>query len=408
MSRLDELIRLETASSGVAFRERAYGAIERQGLLRDLIAMANASVGGERVIFMGVRDVVGGDREFVGVSDEAVAEARQLYQSLATRFVEPPLDIRVKTMQVEGVTILALVLGQCDDPPYLLTRSVSNTMRIGNGWIRKGTECSRLTRADIQRMFEEKFLGTSGTADIQVGFPGKVLQSEIALEVLPLDARPSEVAGERIRHMLEARSTSKEVFGRTLTRIERLVHAKLFGGDEPYEAHSSSSLVKRLDNTALEYEAADRHYELEDRTHKLDVWLANVGDAHVEGAALVLDFPLLKGAGVVEYPIETPGSDPLSLTGYPVVDAGSRTTRVQASIGRIPRGETVKAFPVPLRVWFREPAAGKTLPLDFTLHGKGLREPIAGTLRIHVAEAGSMTGRVTEKRKPVTQHVGNG
>ena len=407
MSSLDELIRLETASSGVAFRERAYAALERQGLLRDLIAMANASVGGPRVIFMGVRDVLGGRRKFVGVTEDAVAEARELYQSLAARFVEPPIGVRIQTIEVDGVTVAALLIDQCDDPPYLLKKNVSNTMRIGNGWIRKGTECARLTRIDIQRMFEAKFLGTSGTADIQVGFPGKLVQSEISLDVLPLDELPSQVAGERIRRMLEAKNASQEVFGRTQTRIERLVHAQLFGGDEPYEAHSTSSLVKRLESATVEYEAADRHYELEDRTHKLDVILVNVGDAHVEGAVLVLDFPRMDGAGVVERIVEAPGSEPTPTEGYPMVDSGSRTIRVQASIGRIPRGETVRAFPVPLRVWFREPAAGKTLPLDFTLHGKGLREPIAGTLRVHVAEAGSTTRRA-RKKKPVTQKVGNG
>ena len=93
-----------------------------------------------------------------------------------------------------------------------------------------------------------------------------------------------------------------------------------------------------------------------------------------------------------------------------MVDPGPRTIRVQASVGRIPRGETVKAFAMPLRVWCRKPAAGKTLPLDFTLHGKGLREPITGTLRIHVGEAESATrpNRTGGEKKPVTHKVGNG
>ena len=122
---------------------------------------------------------------------------------------------------------------------------------------------------------------------------------------------------------------------------------------------------------------------------------------------LVLDFPRMQGTGVVERLVEAPGTDTAPAAGYPTVDSGSRTIRVQASIGSIPRGEAVRAFPVPLRFWCRESAAGKTLPLDFTLHGKGLREPITGTLRVHVAEAGSTTRRA-RKKKPVTQKVGNG
>jgi len=402
MSSLDELIQLETANSGVAFRERAYGAVERQGLLRDLIGIANASVGGPRVIFMGVRDVVGGKRQFVGLSGDAVAEARSLYQSLVGRFVEPPLSVRIKTIDIDGVTVAALIVDQCDDPPYLLKESVSNTMRTGNGWIRKGTDNSRLSRADLQRMFEAKFRGVSGTADIQVGFPGKVLQPEVTLPVLALDEFPSELAGERIRGMLEAKNASREVFGRTVTQIERLVHAKIFGGDEPYEEHSSSSLHKRLEGSAGEHGAADRHYEFEVRAHKLNITLSNIGDADLGGAALVLDFPQIEGVGVVESPFEAPGAEPCQAEGYPVVDPGPRTTRVQASVGGIPRGEAVEAFAIPLRVWCRESAAGKTLPLDFTLHGKGLREPITGTLRIHIGEAETTTRqpRTGSKKNP--------
>jgi len=408
MSSLDELIRLETASSGVAFRERAYGSVERQGLLRDLIGMANASVGGPRVIFLGVRDVVGGEREFVGVSNDALAEAWELYQSLVSGFVEPPLGVRLQTLDVDGVTVACLIIGQCDDPPYLLKSSVSNTMRTGNGWVRKGTEISRLTRADLQRMFEAKFRGASGTADIQVGFPGKVLQSEITLDVLALDELPSGVAGAQIRGMLEAKDVSREIFGRTVTQIERLVHAKIFGGDKPFESHSSSSLVKRLGRSACEHEAEDRHYEFEVRTHKLNISLSNVGDADLRGAALVLDLPRIEGFGIVERLYEAPGEQPCLADGYPVVDVGPRTIRVQASVGEIPCGATVKACAIPLRVWCREPAAGKTLPLDFTLHGKGLREPVTGTLRIHVSEADSSRARIREEKKPVTQKVGNG
>ncbi len=409
MSILDELVRLETANSGIAFRERAYGKVERQGLLRDLIGMANASVGGSRVIFMGVRDVVGGQRAFVGVSDDAVAEARDRYQSLVARFVEPPLNVRIQTLDVDGVTIAALIVNQCDDPPYLLKAGVSNTMRTGNGWIRKGIEYSRLTRTDLQRMFEAKYLNVAAGAMVQIGFPGKILKTEITLPVLDLTELPSEIAGERIQRMLEAKDVSREIFGRTETRIERLVHAKIFGGDKPYEAHSASSLVKRLERSGEDYQAADQHYEFEVRAHKLNISLANVGDATLDGAAIILDFPRIKGVGIAERIYDAPGSEPRSPEGYPVVDASARTIRVQGTVGQVQRGATVKAFTQPLRVWFRSPAAGKTLPVDYTLHGRGLREPITGTLRVHVTDAGATTTRATKsKKKPVAHKVSNG
>ena len=197
----------------------------------------------------------------------------------------------------------------------------------------------------------------------------------------------------------------------TPTQIDRLVHAKIFGGDEPYEKRSSSSLVRQLETAEQEHEAADRYYEFEIRAHKVNVSLANVGDATLENASLVLDFPRIEGVGVADGIHGAPGGNAVTPEGYPVVDVGSRTIRVQSSVGQIQRGATVKAFAQPLRVWCREPAAGKTLPIDYVLHGRGLREPIAGTLRIHVAEAASATARTTRrarKKKPATQGVGNG
>jgi hypothetical protein len=47
----------------------------------------------------------------------------------------------------------------------------------------------------------------------------------------------------------------------------------------------------------------------------------------------------------------------------------------------------VPAFSQPLRVWVRETLAGRTLPVDYRFHSESLREPVVGTLRIHVRPA---------------------
>ena len=56
MSSLEKIIRSRRAGPSVAFRERAYGSVERQGLIRDILALANALVDGSRYLSMGVRD----------------------------------------------------------------------------------------------------------------------------------------------------------------------------------------------------------------------------------------------------------------------------------------------------------------------------------------------------------------
>ena len=393
MSSLEESSRFETANTGVAFRARAYGSVERKALLRDVLGMANAPVSGPRVIFMGVRDVIGGERKFLGLSDEAINDVRGLCQSLVSQFVEPVLNVGIRSMDVNGVKIAALVISDCEDPPYLLKASVSNSLRKGAGWIRRGTEYFRMTRADLQRTFEKKFLDPRGTAEIQVGFPGKIPQVEVELSVLNLDELPSEIAGDRLRRMLEAKDASREAFGRTETRIDRLMHAKIFGGEQPYESHSTDTLAKRLECSAEENLDADRYYQFEVRAHKLNVMLTNVGGAALDGAALTLEFPRVEGVGISDALYASPGAAQPSQADYPIVDVGPRTTRVNASVGQIQLGASVNAFCQPLRIWLRGPSAGKTLPVDYTLYGKNLRQTLTGTLRIHVVEAEASTRR---------------
>ena len=47
-------------------------------------------------------------------------------------------------------------------------------------------------------------------------------------------------------------------------------------------------------------------------------------------------------------------------------------------------GATITAFGEPLRVWARSAAAGQTLPVDFNLGSASLRQPVSGTLRVHI------------------------
>jgi len=393
MSSLEESSRFETASTGVAFRARAYGSVERQALLRDVLGMANAPVSGPRVIFMGVRDVIGGERRFLGLSDEAINEVRGLCQSLVPQFIEPVLNVGIRSMDVDGVKIAALVVSDCENPPYLLKASVSNSLRKGAGWIRKGTEYTRMTRADLQRTFERKFLDPRGTADIQVGFPGKIPQIEVELPVLDLDELPSTIAGERLRSMLEAKDASREALGRTETRIDRLMHAKIFGEEQPYESHSAETLEKRMKGSSEEHLDADRYYRFEVRAHKLNVRLTNVGGVALDGATLMLEFPRMEGVGISDALYASPGAAQPAQAEYPIVDVGPRTTRVNVSVGQIQLGASVNAFREPPRIWLRGPSAGKTLPVDYTLYGKNLRETLTGTLRIHVVEAEASTRR---------------
>lgn len=386
MDGFEQLIRFEVANSAVAFRKRAYGVADRQELLRDLLGLANAVVKGPRYIFLGVDDTVGGDRKIVGISDAARAEVHGLCTHLVNNFLDPPLPVRVEEAIIDRKKIIIIVLLDCHGQPYLLKTNASGSMRQGSGWIRQGTKYRRLMRADFQRIFEETLLSPGTGADVRVGFASRILETALRLPVMRLEQLPSEVASNKLRRMLEARQAARKPSGEAISRIQRLVHAQVFGPNEVYRANGTTTLVEMLDSTPDDFEAADRHYAYEDRAHKLNLVLENLGDGAFEGGVLVLDVPRIEGVELAERIWPSPdGSQPVP-DGYPALDAGLRTMRAQTPVGPIQPGARTMALRQPLRLCLREPAIGKTIPINYSLHSRSLRAPLSGSLQIHITD----------------------
>ena len=384
MSDIDQLIRFEVANSAVAFRADAYGKRHRQEFLRDLLGLANAETTGPRYLIIGVCDSVGGARSIVGISERDAALVQELSPRLVAEFVEPLLDLRIDERIVEGNRVVTIVLPECSDPPYLLKRNASSAMRVGSGWIRRGTDFRRLARGDLQRMFEAKLLSRSASAEIRIGFAGRVLEQVLHLPVVPLEQLPSAAASAKLRKLLAANEAANQQRTGVRTHLQRLVHAQLFGSDSAYDPHSEASLLQRLERVREEHAAADRYYEFEESAHKINFVIENVGSAPFEQGTLALDFPRMEGVEVVDRLWPPPSGESHASAAYPAVDRGLRTVRVQATIGSIPPGSKGMAFAEPLRVCLREPGAGRVVPIAYTLYGRSLRAPVAGALRIQI------------------------
>jgi hypothetical protein len=386
MNRLEELIRCESANSGLAFREHAYREAERTELLRDLLSLANAAVSGPRFLLVGVRDVPGGERALTGLTNGAWSELKRLLSAVLTEAIEPPLGVTARALKLDGVLIGMLRLGACEDAPYLLSQQAGRDLMPGAGWVRRGINVLPLVRSDLKRMFEARPPGPDREADVRLGFGlgSSEIADEITLPVMPLDARPSVVAADKLRELLEAQASAREMLGRTETQLARLMHARLFGADAVYESHGDESLRARIAGTAEEYADADAHYEFELRAHPLRVLICNGNGAALHAVTVMLTLPRIDGISVAErlYPAaDAPPTD----EGYPRVHAKPRTIEIRADVDAVPRGRTVSVFRHAPRLCVRETAAGKTIPVDYALHARELREPLRDTLLIKIA-----------------------
>jgi len=386
MRNLQDLIEIENADSALSFRERPYGKGEQAELLCDVIALANAVTTGPRFLCLGVSDKADFDRTFPGVSRRVWNWTKEVLPRLIEQAIEPQLTVSMQDVTVGEALVGVIRLDACNDQPYLFSRRVSSLISAGSGWIRRDTKQRPLLRKDLLRIFAAKFRTSEASTDIRVGFPGRVPREEITLRVLPLDALPSALAARRLVKMQDARRLSKAVLGKTDTRIARLVHAQVSNEAQAYQSHGTTSLKKMLRQIPQEYESADEHYRFETRAHKLNLLVGNLTDAALSNVVLVLKIPRVEGVGVVERVHATPGEQASRQERYPLVDSGPQVITVQAGGISVPRKATVDVFREPLRLCLREPAAGRTIPVMYSLHGHGLSAPIHGTLRIYVIQ----------------------
>jgi hypothetical protein len=388
MAKLEDLALFEGANSALAFRDQPYAPSDAARFLSDVLALANAEVDGPRFLFVGVRDVAGSERTFPGVDAEAMSAMRRALPALLARSVEPPFKILLRALKIRGATVALLCLSECNNAPYLLRKSVAG-LPAGIGWLRRGTRQAQLTRADLQRLFERRIGSEPAAADVRVAFAGEPPCEDLELPVLDLAALPSAVAAGRLRQLLEAKTNAKEVLGRTETRFDRLVHAQVFGVEQAYESHGDESLRLMIDTAKDEHAIADRHYELAVRAHKLELVVSNRGSVALESVMLRLRLPNLAGIGVADRLYSATGVDAETSGAYPLVSVGKHVIDIEAEIGSLAPGATVSAFREPPRLWLREPAAGKSIAVDYTVHARGLAEPVRDTLIIRIVAAAS-------------------
>ncbi len=386
MRHLHDLVGFKHADSALSFRERAYAKGEHAALLCDVIALANATATDPRFLCLGVSDKTNSARTFPGVSQRVWNRTKEVLPRLIEQAIEPQLRVSMREVTIRGALVGVICLDMCDDQPYLFSRRVSSLISAGSGWIRRGTEQRPLLRKDLQRIFEAKFRTLETPTDIRVGFPGRVPREEITLCVLPLDALPSALAARRLVKKLDSRRLSKALLGRTDSRIARLVDAQVSSEVQAYQSHGTTTLKQMLRHIPQEYQSLDDYYQFETRAHKVNLLVGNLTDVGLSNVVLVLKIPRVEGVGVVERIHAAPGERVSPQERYPVVDTAPRWVTVHAGGISVPRSATVEAFREPLRLYLREPAAGRTIPVTYSLHGRGLPTPIHGTLRIYVRE----------------------
>lgn len=385
MKRLTKIARSATPSTGVQFRESAYGAAGTREFLRDVLAIANAGVDGARYIIVGAAFDEHGRKQIRKI-DRDDFSGKPSYQALANEFIEPPIRIRYYPVNVEGHRLGIYEIADCQDRPYMMRIDHSETLRRGDAYQRVKNAVVKLGRRQLQSMFEAKFRESVSSANIEIGFPGEIIHKDHQVEVCDLSDLPSAIAGSKLKQLIAIKDDIQKAGSSTM--VARLTHARLFGSDRPYEERSKEELVDEMRQIERQYQNQDEHFLFEEHARQIQIVVYNQGDETIRDASLSIVMPnhaefyvarnLPKIPSNNKYVERSPGEQ----AEYPSVSMADDSVQISGKLGDIPPGEFVDVFNVPLRLCVGSSLRGKRFGMQYSLFAQNLRTPAQGKLRL--------------------------
>jgi len=385
MDRLLKIARSGTPDTGIQFRKSAYGKDDIRSFLRDVLAMANASVEGSRYIVVGV-DFDDKGRKCARSIDSDDFSGKPSYHALASEYIEPPIRLRYKPVSLEGKRVGVFEIGDCQDRPYMMRTDFSEKLRRGDAYKRVRNTPIKMGRKQLMEMFEHKFRDSVSSSDIEVGFPGEIIHKEFELPTCDLSAMPSALASAKLEEMLRIREKSKS--SGSTTMVARLTHARLYGTEDPYVDRSPDDIMQELSQIRSKYRNQDSHFLFHDRAENMQLVVFNQGEEPIVDASLTIALPNHNSFYVADSLPKRPINDrfvdrsPDEIASYPAVILRDDSIQVTAKIGDIPVGEPVEVFASPLLLCIGSDLRGRRIGLRYRLHGQNLRAPAKGQLKL--------------------------
>lgn len=386
MNRLTHIARSATPDSGIQFQKQPYGAKGVESFLRDVLAIANASVDGPRYIVIG-SDFDGRGRRRVHPVSEKDFAGKPPYQSLANEYIEPPLRLHYKRVSLDGKRIGIFELGDCQDRPYMMRIDYSETLRRGDAYMRVGDTAMKMGRPQLQTLFEKTFRDSVSGEDIEVGFAGDIIHKSLTLPSRNLEKLPSAVAAGKLEELVRAQLNSSSSGSTSI--VARLVHARLFGSDDPYVSRTPDELMKEMEQIQHEYREHDRHFLFETNRQEVQLIVYNQGGEAIVDASIHLVLPKDDDLYVADRLPKIQRNEKLvdrlagELAAYPAVRFHEKSIHITHKIGDIGVGEPIEVFACPLRVCVGPGLIGRRFGMRYALHGQNLRSPAKGALRLN-------------------------
>ncbi|HEV7889433.1 MAG TPA: ATP-binding protein [Pyrinomonadaceae bacterium] len=392
MEYLDDLIRYENENTRLDFKAVQYTKPMFEALVKDIMAMANASVPGDRYIVVGVKHRPDGSKEYLSIDEKDFIDSATYHQLIRDN-VEPEIHFDYSPYHFEGHLLGVFRIYDCEEQPYMMRKDFSASLRRGDAFIRKGSHQPRMVREDLDRIIKKR-METDFSGVIRIAFDSPGTPAEISLSAIRDFRYPSDVAAAKIRQILAARAQSGGEGPMTLHRLAAMSALRA----TPYEGRDTETLKKNLEKVKETYREADLHTYYELHSAKVNFTIVNEGQTYVEDASISVEFPKVSGLAIAPeiYP-EPEDPDPFGIRRvrlrtywerYPTVTEREQGITVKERLGDLRHGLPKRAFENDLRIVLGGELAGETIELRCRIYGKQLRTPRVETLKIHVVPPG--------------------
>src|SRR5690554_2160822 len=157
MEDLLDLILYENENTRLDFKRDEYKKEDFVPLLKDVLSMANAFSSQDKFIIIGLKPISPDERGLKGIDGELTDAAT--FQQLVHENIEPEIAIDYFPFPLENIKLGVIKISNCNNPPYLMKKDYGNGKRKlfkGEGFVRKGTHQTRLTRSDFDRHFKNR------------------------------------------------------------------------------------------------------------------------------------------------------------------------------------------------------------------------------------------------------------
>lgn len=385
MNSLARIAQSATPSASVHFRKEAYGRSGVQSFLRDVLALANASVEGPRYIITGAEFDSKGRKHLYAV-DSSDFSGNPAYAAIVENHIEPHIELQHRCIIIEGKRVGVYEISACADPPYMMRIDFSETLRRGDAFARINDSPVKLGLGQLRALFEKKFQDAIPAANIEIGFPGTIIHKDKKIVTFDLADLPSLVASAKLQELIATRERLQTAAANTA--VARLTHARLFGSDSPYEERSTEELMEEMQQLTDQHRDEDEQFLFNRRHTDLQIVVNNHGDEPLQNVLLSLALPGHPALHVAEQLPKVSKNDqlisrlPAEQADYPEVTVREQSVRIVVRLDDVPPGAPVEVFTVPLRICAGHELKGRRLGIQYDLSARNLRSPAKGRLRL--------------------------